>query len=84
VEDLLLPGEVVSFQQALFWMNIQLELLAADHRALRRMRDVLTVYADSPEDFERDIRLHEIELDRVMDRLKHWEGVVARLRPAAD
>jgi hypothetical protein len=76
----LTPGQVVSLQEALYWMNIQVELLAADQRAVRRMRKVMTVHPGKPDAFETDLQLLLIEVDRVLERLGHWEDMVYRLR----
>jgi hypothetical protein len=76
-------GRAVSLQEALYWMNIQVELLAADQRAVRRMRNVMLVHAGR-DTFEVDLKLLLIEVDRVMERLKHWEAMVYRLRAGAD
>jgi hypothetical protein len=73
-------GRNASLQEAVYWLNIQLELLAADERALRRMRNVMAVHAGAPDAFEEDLQLLMIEIDRVMSRLKHWEAMVDRLR----
>jgi hypothetical protein len=76
----LTPGQVVSLQEALYWMNIQVELLAADQRAVRRMRRVMSVRPGMPGAFEIDLQLLLIEVDRVLERLRHWEEMVYRLR----
>ncbi|HEY8952522.1 MAG TPA: hypothetical protein VIP78_08185 [Candidatus Dormibacteraeota bacterium] len=73
-------GQVVSLQEALYWMNIQVELLAADQRAVRRMRRVMTVHPGRPGAFEIDLQLLLIEVDRVLERLRHWEEMVYGLR----
>jgi hypothetical protein len=73
-------GRAVSLQEALYWMNIQVELLAADQRAVRRMRKVLTVHSGAPDALETDLQLLLIEVDRVLERLGHWEDMVYRLR----
>jgi hypothetical protein len=73
-------GQVVSLQEALYWMNIQVELLAADQRAIRRMRNVMSVHPGMPGAFEIDLQLLLIEVDRVLERLGHWEEMVYRLR----
>ncbi len=70
----------VSLQEAVYWLNIQLELLAADQQALRRMKDVLKVQGNGSGAFELDVELLLIETERVLTRLSHWEGVVARIR----
>jgi hypothetical protein len=76
----LTPGQLVSLQEALYWMNIQVELLAADQRAVRRMRRVMSVHPGMPGAFEIDLQLLLIEVDRVLERLRHWEEMVYRLR----
>ncbi|HEY8759629.1 MAG TPA: hypothetical protein VIP52_01820 [Candidatus Dormibacteraeota bacterium] len=58
-------------------MNIHLELLTVDQRALRRMRALIAVSA-SPGDREADLELVTAEIARVEDRLAHWEAVVDR------
>lgn len=66
-----------SLRHAVFWMNIHLELLTVDQRALRRMRALIAVSA-SPGDREADLELVTAEIARVEDRLAHWEAVVDR------
>ena len=66
-----------SLRHAVFWMNIHLELLTVDQRALRRMRALIAVSA-SPGDREADLDLVTAEIARVEDRLAHWEAVVDR------
>jgi hypothetical protein len=73
-------GRDASLREAVYWVNIQLELLAADERALRRMRNVMVVHAGAPDAFEEDLQLLMIEIERVMSRLTHWEAMVDRLR----
>ena len=71
--------EGISRQEAVFWMNIQLELLAVDQLALRRMR---TLLLQTPEQFhgEDDIQFMEAESQRVLGQLAYWEETVDRLR----
>jgi hypothetical protein len=70
----------VSLQQALFWVKLHRELLAVQQRALWRMRALLTDDPGSPDVYEPDIQLVTNEIERVMDRLRHWEEVVDRIR----
>jgi hypothetical protein len=74
-------SRAVTLQEALYWMNIQLELLVADQRALKRMRNVITVHEGDADGFARDVELLVIEVDRIADRLRYWEGVIAGFRP---
>jgi hypothetical protein len=67
----------VSLKQALFWMNIHLELLAVNQKALGRMR-TLAAASGSFGGHEVDVQLVTTEIERVMRRLKYWEDVVDR------
>jgi thermostable 8-oxoguanine DNA glycosylase len=71
-------GRAISLQEAQFWMNVGLELLAIDHHALRRMRRHLAAHPGRRGEI--DVKLLVMEVDRVMNRLKHWEEVVDKVR----
>ena len=73
-------GQGIALQEALFWMNVNLELLAIDHSALRRMRKHQAGYLDRPAGIEDEMSLLAIEIDRVMKRLRYWEEVVDMVR----
>ena len=69
-----------SLQQALFWMNLYRELLAADQQALRRMRSLVADYSGPPEQCAPDVQLVGNEIERVLDRLNYWQEAIDRLR----
>lgn len=83
----LVMEEAVSLRDAVFWLNIHLDLLAANQRALRRMHDLVAVSSNLPGDYEPDFQLLSGEADRLLARVVAWEEVVdgsnraARLRP---
>lgn len=74
-----LGDRTVRLHQALFWMNIHLELLAADQRALRRMRALVIAQPRSALDCEADLELIATEVGRLMKRLSYWAELVDRL-----
>jgi uncharacterized protein YbgA (DUF1722 family) len=79
--------EAISLRDAVFWMNIHLDLLAANQKALRRLRELVAASSRWPEDYEPDFELLSNEAGRLLDRLLYWEEVVdnttraTRLRP---
>jgi hypothetical protein len=79
--------EAVSLRDAVFWLNVHLDLLAANQRALRRMRDLVAVSPRGEWDYEPDFRLLSAEARRLLGRIVYWEHAVdladrpARIRP---
>lgn len=80
-------GESVSLREAVFWLNLHLELLAGNQRALRRMRDLVAMSPMQPTELQPDFQLLSDDAERLLSRVVHWENVVdmssrvARLRP---
>jgi hypothetical protein len=70
--------EVVSLRDAVFWLNVHLDLLAANQRALRRMRDLVALSSSRPRDYEPDFQLVSGEAERLLARVVAWEEVVDR------
>jgi hypothetical protein len=69
-------GEVVggiSRQQARFWMNLQLEALAGNQRALEKTWDLGVRFGSVPYEGELDRKLIETEIARVLDCVARWE-----------
>jgi hypothetical protein len=75
--------EAISLRDAVFWMNIHLNLLAGNQRALRRMRDLVTAGSRWPADYEPDFQLASGEAERLLKRIAYWEAVVDRANRAA-
>jgi hypothetical protein len=79
--------ESISLREAVFWLNLHLELLAGNQRALRRMRDLVAMSPMQPTEFQPDFQLLSDDAERLLSRVVHWENVVdmssrvARLRP---
>ena len=71
-------AEAIPLKQALFWMNVYLELLAVDQRALRRMRGLIATGSTGWSVHRADIQLITAEITRVIDRLRYWEDQVDR------
>jgi hypothetical protein len=73
----------LTIQQALFWMNLYRELLAADESALLRMRALM---AAEPADgrgelyYMPDVELVMGEIERVRTRLDFWLRHVDQLK----
>jgi hypothetical protein len=68
---------VFSPQQADGYVNFYMALLAADHRALSQMR---TLARSSAAAAREDVDLMIGELEWVLDRVRHWEELAAKLR----
>jgi len=70
-----------------FWLNIHLDLLAGNQRALRRMRVLVAASSRWPGDYEADFQLLSAEAERLLRRIVDWEEMVdsasraTRLRP---
>ena len=79
--------DAVSLRDAVFWLNINLELLAANQRALRRLRDLVAASSRRPQGYLPDFQLLSGEAERFLGRIAYWEEVVdnasraERLRP---
>jgi hypothetical protein len=77
----------VSFRDAVFWLDIHLDLLAANQRALRRMRELAVQSSRGPGAYEPDFQLLVGEAEWLLARIVDWEEVVDtssradRLRP---
>ena len=70
----------LSLNQALFWMNIHLELLAARQKALGQIRGLVRANSGRRYEYEPDVRLVETEIERVLVRLMYWEEMVDRAK----
>ena len=68
----------LSLNQALFWMNIHLELLAVQQKALGQIRGLVRANSGRCYEYEPDVRLVETEIERVLTRLTDWEEMVDR------
>jgi hypothetical protein len=68
----------LSLNQTLFWMNIHLELLAVQQKALGQIRDLVRAFSGRCYEYEPDVRLVETEIERVLTRLTDWEEMVDR------
>ena len=68
----------LSLNQTLFWMNIHLELLAVQQKALGQIRDLVRANSGRSYEYEPDVRLVETEIERVLIRLTYWEEMVDR------
>jgi len=75
--------EAISLRDSLRWMNIHLELLAANQQALRRMRELASASSAPDADYQQDLQLVRTEAERVLDRLEYWEELVDRSQGAA-
>ena len=78
--------ESITLRAALFWLNLHRELLAANERALARMRSMVASASerDAPRyAYGPDLDLLTNEVERVRSRLDHWLGLVDRLSRAA-
>jgi hypothetical protein len=72
----------ISLRQALFWMNIQLALLAVQQKALGQMRALVATHFGRRDEYEPDVLLVETEIERVLARLMYWEEMVDRANRA--
>ena len=70
----------LSLNQTLFWMNIHLELLAVQQKALGQIRDLVRANSGRSYKYEPDVRLVETEIERVLIRLTYWEEMVDRAK----
>jgi len=68
----------LSLNQTLFWMNIHLELLAVQQKALGQIRGLVRANSGRCYEYEPDVRLVETEIERVLIRLTYWEEMVDR------
>jgi len=73
----------ISIRAAEFWMNNYRELLAMDEAALERMQALVTAKSGPPDDYQPDIQLVTSEIERVKDRLRHWEDLVGTIAAVA-
>jgi hypothetical protein len=73
----------VSLRDAVFWLNIYRQLLAANQQALERLRELATVSHRRPSDYEPDFNLLLGEAGRLLDRILYWEGMVDTARRAS-
>jgi hypothetical protein len=72
-----------SLQQALFWMNLYLALLAVQQKALGQMRKLVAGHPGRSDQYAPDVQLVETEIERVLTRLEHWKEVVDMANRAA-
>jgi hypothetical protein len=72
-----------SLQQALFWMNLYLAMLAVQQRALHKMRRLVAGHPVRSEQYAPDLQLVETEIEKVLTRLEHWPEVVDMANRAA-
>ena len=70
----------LSLNQVLFWMNIHLELLAVQQKALGQIRGLVRANSGRCYEYEPDVRLVETEIERVLTRLTYWEEMVDRAK----
>ena len=79
--------DIVSLRDAVFWLNIHLELLAANQRALRRLRALVVASSRQPQAYAPDFQLLSGEARRLLGRIAYWEEMIDnasgadRLRP---
>jgi len=59
-------------------MNIHLELLAVQQKALGQIRGLVRANSGRCYEYEPDVRLVETEIERVLTRLTYWEEMVDR------
>jgi hypothetical protein len=68
---------VLTPEQADSYVDFYLALLAANHRALSQMRKLARSSAAAARE---DVDLMIGELEWVLDRVRHWEELAAKLR----
>ena len=71
----------ITLREALFWLNLHRELLAANECALGKMRSMVASASDRDAPryaYRPDLDLLTNEVERVRSRLDHWLGLVDR------